>query len=360
MTEKTTDKTTGQTAGGMTDSAEVTAAKRDLRRVVLRRRKLTSEAGRLAAGERLAAALGASGLLDALIAKRNDVRGVGGMKPNPSAPALVGSHADVLTVARTDVHGGSVDLKQSAHAPAGPHAAPTVAAYVSMDTEIETRPLLRLLLDRHIRVLVPRLGSGLDVGWSELRSLDDLRAPGPHRPAEPMDAPVLDASGALRDADMVILPALAVSTLDGTRLGRGGGWYDRAIAVPGMGAKANETEAPDEAVEPDSAAESDNTAVSDEAGKPDEAGKRDGTAKPDEAAESDTPHESDKSGSGSTAGVAPVRAPWSHIPRLIAVCWPWELTDGPLPHEAHDVPVDAALTPDGITMVGRVSGATRI
>ena len=42
---------------------------------------------------------------------------------------------------------------------------PTVAAYVSMGSEIETRPLLRWLRAHGCHVLVPRLGSGLEIGW---------------------------------------------------------------------------------------------------------------------------------------------------------------------------------------------------
>ena len=50
----------------------------------------------------------------------------------------------------------------------------TVAAYVSMGSEVETRPLLAWLLASGIRVLVPLLGSGLDIGWSALDSMESL------------------------------------------------------------------------------------------------------------------------------------------------------------------------------------------
>ncbi|OZG63589.1 5-formyltetrahydrofolate cyclo-ligase [Bifidobacterium hapali] len=208
----------------------------------------------------------------------------------------------------------------------------TVATYVSMGTEIETRPLLNALLNARMRVIVPLLGSGLEIGWGELRSLDDLHAvrtsenattgsghlhqrpeePSPlppqstpsaasqpsspssrsseplqSQPSPPLSAaspatlsspsplpspttpPATDAT-ALRNASLIILPALAVDR-HGTRLGRGGGWYDRALTY---------------------------------------------------------------------------RAPNAPI---IAVCWPWELVASDLPREPHDVPVDAILTPDGVT-----------
>ncbi|WP_169240281.1 5-formyltetrahydrofolate cyclo-ligase [Bifidobacterium olomucense] len=158
------------------------------------------------------------------------------------------------------------------------HGAPlTVAAYVSMGTEVETRPLLRWLLERGCTVLVPRLGSGLEIGWSRLASVDTLMtvpgksaADGAHathlRPDEPMGA-VLPPE-ALHEADVVIAPALGVDP-QGYRLGRGAGWYDRALTLRRQGCP------------------------------------------------------------------------------LIAVCWPWEVMDRPLPVEPHDVPADAVLTPDG-------------
>lgn len=112
------------------------------------------------------------------------------------------------------------------------HRPPTVAAYVSMGSEIPMRPLLSLLLDRGLRVLVPRLGSGLDVGWAllpDMASLHGVTCEGTgmaQRPDEP-DTQTLGPA-ALGDADLIIVPALAVDT-HGVRLGRGGGWYDRAL-----------------------------------------------------------------------------------------------------------------------------------
>ena len=160
---------------------------------------------------------------------------------------------------------------------------PTVAAYVSMGSEIETRPLLRWLRAHGCHVLVPRLGSGLEIGWSVLDSLESLRSMDAvggannagscsspstvhHRPDEPTGAVI--PPEALEKADLVIAPALAVDP-QGNRLGRGAGWYDRALA----------------------------------------------RRKP----------------------ACP----------LIAVCWPWEVLDIDLPAEPHDVPADGVLTPEG-------------
>lgn len=107
----------------------------------------------------------------------------------------------------------------------------TVAAYLSMGSEIETRPMLRALAERRYRLLLPRLGRGLDVGWGEY-SGTAVEDHGTHRPQEPT-GDTLPAS-ALAHADLVLLPALLVDA-HGVRLGRGSGWYDRALAhcVPG-------------------------------------------------------------------------------------------------------------------------------
>ena len=45
-------------------------------------------------------------------------------------------------------------------------------------------------------------------------------------PAQP-DGDALGAES-LKEADLIVVPALAASA-DGTRLGQGGGWYDRAL-----------------------------------------------------------------------------------------------------------------------------------
>ncbi|MBT1177420.1 5-formyltetrahydrofolate cyclo-ligase [Bifidobacterium callimiconis] len=142
-----------------------------LRHVVLARRRLTTPEERESAGERLADAAMEAGLFD-------DVR--------------------------------------------------TVAAYVSMGTEVSTLPLLRDLLARDVRVLVPRLGAGRDLGWGVLERMDDLADAGERRPQEP-DGETLPAE-AIADADMTITAAVLVNH-DGWRLGRGGGWYDRMLAL---------------------------------------------------------------------------------------------------------------------------------
>lgn len=101
-----------------------------------------------------------------------------------------------------------------------------VSVYASRRFEPGTLPLIEALHQRGVRVLIPMLGEGLKRGWGVYQGVDDLVERAPGRPPEPSGdflSPV-----ALRDADVVVVPALAVDT-SGTRLGQGGGWYDRAL-----------------------------------------------------------------------------------------------------------------------------------
>lgn len=80
------------------------------------------------------------------------------------------------------------------------------------------RALLPILLDEAGAALgEPRWGL-----WEAGRALVTLGRP----PAQPDG----EARGAesLKEADLIVIPALAASA-DGTRLGQGGGWYDRAL-----------------------------------------------------------------------------------------------------------------------------------
>ncbi|MEV0406403.1 5-formyltetrahydrofolate cyclo-ligase [Actinoallomurus sp. NPDC050550] len=102
----------------------------------------------------------------------------------------------------------------------------TVAAYVSVGTEPATQSLLFALWKRGTYVLVPRLLPDGDLDWASYEGPESLE-PGRFgllEPTEPVRGPE-----AIRSADLVIVPALAVSST-GARLGRGGGSYDRALA----------------------------------------------------------------------------------------------------------------------------------
>jgi len=100
-----------------------------------------------------------------------------------------------------------------------------VAAYAAVGTEPPTRQLLDALHAGGARVLLP-IVTGDALGWAAYDGWDALRR-SDRGLLEPDPAAVEPQS--LEAADVVLVPALAVDRL-GHRLGRGAGYYDRALA----------------------------------------------------------------------------------------------------------------------------------
>jgi 5-formyltetrahydrofolate cyclo-ligase len=134
----------------------------------------------------------------------------------------------------------------------GVGAGDAVALYDARGAEPPTAGLVAALQADGIRVLLPVTEPDLDLDWADA--------------ADPSARPL--GRGAVGTVALVLAPGLAVDRL-GTRLGQGGGCYDRAL---------------------------------------------------------------------------PRRAPG--VP-VVVVLHPGELEEGPLPRDAHDVPVDGVLTADG-------------
>lgn len=107
------------------------------------------------------------------------------------------------------------------------------SVYASRSFEPGTLPLIEAMHERGVDVLLPRLGDGLQRGWSLYGGTGDLVPRSPGRPPEPSGDFLPQAR--LADADLIVVPALAADT-HGTRLGQGAGWYDRALkdARPGV------------------------------------------------------------------------------------------------------------------------------
>jgi 5-formyltetrahydrofolate cyclo-ligase len=106
----------------------------------------------------------------------------------------------------------------------------TVAAYISVGTEPDTRGMVFALWKRGTYVLLPCLRPDGDLDWASYEGPESL-APGPRGLLEPTE-PARGVS-AITSADLVIVPALAADRR-GNRLGRGGGSYDRALARLGQ------------------------------------------------------------------------------------------------------------------------------
>jgi 5-formyltetrahydrofolate cyclo-ligase len=128
-------------------------------------------------------------------------------------------------------------------------SASCVAGYASTGGEPGTGPLRAALRRFGVRVLLPVVLPDGVLDWAqddgELRPSAGAGGPEP-------GGPRLGRS-ALREARVIIVPALAVDTL-GNRLGQGGGYYDRALpqvdpAVPVL-ALVHDGEVLDAAVEP--------------------------------------------------------------------------------------------------------------
>jgi 5-formyltetrahydrofolate cyclo-ligase len=101
-----------------------------------------------------------------------------------------------------------------------------VAAYLGVGTEPPTQPLLDALRAAGVRVLLPVI-TGERLDWATYDGEGAL-AEGPFGLVEPTGRRLgLDA---LTAADVVLVPALAVDR-NGHRLGRGRGYYDRALAT---------------------------------------------------------------------------------------------------------------------------------
>jgi 5-formyltetrahydrofolate cyclo-ligase len=100
----------------------------------------------------------------------------------------------------------------------------TVCAYASFGSEPDTTELLDTLVAMGVRILLPVLLPDSDLDWAVY---DARLAPGRRGLREPVGERL--GVEAIRRADVVLVPALAVSPI-GQRLGRGGGSYDRALA----------------------------------------------------------------------------------------------------------------------------------
>lgn len=112
-------------------------------------------------------------------------------------------------------------------------AADAVFCYVGRKGEIDTRPILRAALEAGKTLAVPLCTGPGGMQARAVRSLDVLAPTGPYGILEPpAGAPVVPPERLA----LCVLPCLAAAP-DGTRLGYGGGYYDRFLPLAGSAVK---------------------------------------------------------------------------------------------------------------------------
>ena len=103
-------------------------------------------------------------------------------------------------------------------------SAQTITGYLSMPGEPPTELLLAWAVDHGTTVLVPRIAPDRRLEWVRWRP-DVAMAAGPRGIREPVGA-----ACDLTAAQVLLVPAAAVDSHTGVRVGQGGGYYDRVLA----------------------------------------------------------------------------------------------------------------------------------
>jgi 5-formyltetrahydrofolate cyclo-ligase len=124
-------------------------------------------------------------------------------------------------------------LALSSHLTSGRIVRPgqTVCGFVPIGSEPGSAQMLDDMTDFGARVLLPVVAGAGPLDWGWYAGPDSLR-PGPYGLREPIGERL--GASALRIADLVLVPALAVDR-NGIRLGRGAGHYDRSLGMTANG-----------------------------------------------------------------------------------------------------------------------------
>ena len=99
--------------------------------------------------------------------------------------------------------------------------ADTIFAYLGVDWEIDTRPLLEQILADGKRLCLPLCVAEHEMALCHIRSLDELVDGKYNIPEPPRSAPVLTAD----EVSLALIPCVGADRT-GRRLGQGGGYYD--------------------------------------------------------------------------------------------------------------------------------------
>lgn len=159
--------------------------------------------------------------------------GMGGMAPQQDEEALAAEKSRARKEMRSQMEGldqayrseADAAIAQAITASTWWQDAQTVFCFVSLPSEVSTRPLLEDALSTGKRLCVPLCTEPGAMTLRQITALEDLR-PGAMGIMEPSpDTPEVDP----RDVFLTIVPCLACTRM-GIRLGRGGGYYDRFLA----------------------------------------------------------------------------------------------------------------------------------
>ena len=101
-----------------------------------------------------------------------------------------------------------------------------VAIYAALPEEVPTRPLFEALTRVGTTCLFPRVAPGGQLCFSRVERWEDLHPRGNYGILEPSEAAPVSQPG---DGDVVVVPGVAFDAC-GNRLGRGKGYYDRALS----------------------------------------------------------------------------------------------------------------------------------
>lgn len=145
------------------------------------------------------------------------------MRTAPSKDALrLGIQERRLSL--SDAQWADADARRSGHLLQALGSQPgRIALYASRPAEPGTRTIIDTLHAAGWRILLPLLGAA--PRWAPFMGWEHMRA-GWNSIPEPVES--FCGTAPLAEADLVVVACLAVAE-DGSRLGTGGGWYDRAL-----------------------------------------------------------------------------------------------------------------------------------
>jgi 5-formyltetrahydrofolate cyclo-ligase len=105
-------------------------------------------------------------------------------------------------------------------------AARVIALYYAVENEVETRDIIEHALAHEKKVFCPKISIEERPAFAQISSVADLRAVPCSVAPEPRRNVALTRAD--QEGAIVLVPGVAFDC-KGNRIGRGGGWYDRAL-----------------------------------------------------------------------------------------------------------------------------------